>query len=353
MISKRFGKIFFGLIFFAYWAWSSAFSLEAFINNLPFGWEQFSLLLIPEIILALFFCYFLWPGKDSPDVSAKFLSVFSILIVVVLWIVGPFQSFFTLDINHQGISFSAFLYSFEALVFGSVFLYVMMRYLRKVREFLADYASNIKTITKERTDKLSEFLSGFPLKIARIGFFFTFGGYFIATPQLIFIAKTTNEVALKSIFIGLAISPILALLMYIFARHFLSGVFEILYSFGNVARPKLVVSVGNKIMILSFFMLLMVFSLLFPLAWNFHEDNISSQTALFGFGAMLLEILVMYYISARVLTADISRSLDALKKGLEILQTGERRYQINTRTGDEMEEVIDEFNKVAEKVHHG
>lgn len=345
-MGKKIARVLSGVVFFVYWGWASVSALGSFRRGDPFTWEHFATLLIPEIILALIFFYLLWPGKDSPNVSTKFLSVFSILILAVLWIVGPLQSYFTLNLDNRGISFSAFLYSFEVMLFGGLFTYVVLRYLRRVRIFLKDYSSNIEAITRERAEKFSEFLSGFPLKVARIGFLFVFGGFLISAPQLIFWGWTTTEVAVKSIFIGLAIAPVMALLMYILARRFLSGVFEILYSFGDVSHPKLVLSIEGKILMLGSCVMLMAISLLFPLIWNFVEENISLQMFLLGCGITLLELLSIFYVSVKAFAYDITNSLDVLKKGLEILQTGEKRYRINMRTGDELEEVIGEFNKI-------
>ena len=343
---KMIGKIISGVLFFAYWAWVSMSSFEAFSRGDTFGWGHFAALLIPEIILALIFFYFLWPGKDSPDISSKFLSVFSMLIVAILWVVGPLQSFFTLNLDNRGISFSAFLYSFEVVLFGGIFLFIVMRLLGRVRLFLRDYSSNIKSITHERTDKFSAFLSSFPLKVGRLGFIFTFGGYLLSAPQLIFWGHTTSEAAVKSIFIGLAISPIIALLMYILSRRFLSGVHEVLYSFGEVSHPKLVLSIGGKVMMIGSCVLLMAGSLLFPLVWNYFEENVSLQMFLLGCGLMLLELIFIFSVSVKAFAYDIASSLEVLKKGLEILQTGEKRYRINIQTGDEFEGVFNEFNKI-------
>lgn len=346
MMGKKIARIVSGVVFFAYWAWVSTSSFEAFSRGDTFGWEHFAILLIPEIILALIFFYLLWPGKDSPDVSSKFLSIFSMLIVAILWVVGPLQSFFTLNLDNRGISFSAFLYSFEVMLFGGLFLFIVMRHLGQVRIFLRDYSSNIKSITHERAEKFSAFLSNFPLKVGRLGFIFTFGGYILSAPQLIFWGHTTSEAAVKSIFIGLAISPVIALLMYILTRRFLSGVHEILYSFGEVSHPKLVLSIGGKVMMIGSCILLMAISLLFPLVWNFFEGHIGLPMFLLGCGLMLLELIFMFIFSVKAFVYDIHGSLDILKKGLEILQTGEKRYRINMQTGDEFEEVVAEFNKI-------
>ena len=353
MMVKRIAKIVSGVVFFAYWAWVSMSSFEAFSRGDTFGWEHFAALLIPEIILALIFFYLLWPGKDSPDVSSKFLSVFSMLIVAILWVIGPLQSFFTLNLDNRGISFSAFLYSFEVMLFGGLFLFIIMRYLGQVRLFLKDYSSNIKSITHERAEKFSTFLSNFPLKVGRLGFIFTFGGYLLSAPQLIFWGHTASEAAVKSIFIGLAISPVIALLMYILARRFLSGVYEILYSFGEVSHPKLVLSIGGKVMMLGSCIFLMAVSLLLPLVWNFFEENIGLRMFLLGCGLMLLELIFVFFFSVKAFVYDITSSLDILKKGLEIHQTGEKRYRINMRTGDELEDVIDEFNKIPGTIDRG
>ena len=352
-MGKKIARVISGAAFFAYWGWASMSAFESFTRGDVFRWEHFANLLIPEIILALVFFYLVWPGKDSTDVSGKFLSVFSTLIIVLLWVIGPLQSFFTLNLDNRGISFSAFLYSFEVMIFGALFIFVILRYLRRVKIFLKDYSSNIKSITHERADEFSEFLSSFPLKAARIGFLFVFGGFMISAPQLIFWGWTTTEVAIKSIFIGLAMAPVMALLMYILARRFLSGVFEILYSFGDVSHPKLVLSIEGKIMMLGSCMLLMAVSMLFPLLWNFFESNIGFQALLLGCGIMLLEIITISYVSIKAFVYDITSSLDILKKGLEILQTGEKRYRINMRTGDEFEEVVDEFNKIPGMVNRG
>lgn len=350
MTKKRnIAKFISGLTFFVYWCWTSLFSLQAFIREDVFNWGHFALLFIPQIILALIFFLLLWPGKDSTDISSKFVSVFSILIACVLWVVGPLQSFFTLGLDARGISFSAFLYFFEVVAFGGLFIFILIRQLKHVRVFLKDYSSDIKTITKERVEGFANFLSSFPVKIARIGFLFAFSGYLLATPQLILFAGTSYEVAIKTVFIGLAVAPIITLLMYVLARRFLSGVYEILYSFGSVAKPKLVLSIENKIMLIALGVFLMAISFLFPLAWNFFENNISVETFLLGGGIMILELISISYISTKAFVYDLKRSLDVLKKGLTILQSGDKRYRINIRTGDEIEEIIDEFNKVGEK----
>lgn len=346
-MGKTIAKTISGIAFFAYWGWTSVHSLSYFLQGNYFGWEHFAVLLIPETVLGLLFFYLLWPGKDSPDISGKFISIFSILIIIVLWMVGPLQSFFTLNLDSEGIVFSSFLYSFEIVLFGGLFISIVMRKLRLLRRFVEDYSSNVKSITPKQVEEFSAFLSGFPLNIARIGFIFAFCGYLISVPQLYFFAHVPLEVAIKSIFIGLAVSPIIALLMYILARRFLAGAYGLLYSFGKIPRPKLVVSLEWKLMMLGLFTLIMAISLFLPFIWNYFEGHIYFTTLLLGCVVMIFELVLIFSMSVRAFYFDMTTPLEALKKGLQILQTGERRYHINLQTGDEFEEVIEEFNKIS------
>jgi len=344
---KTVAQFVFGIIFFAYWCWTARFSLDIFSAGGSFAWGTFGLLLIPQVAMSLAFFYSLWPEKGSPEVPGKFLSVFSTLIMVIFWIIGPIQSYFTFDMTGKELSYLAFLYLWEVVVLGILFIYITMRWLRRVKNFLEDYSSDIKSITKERIENFSRFLSRFPLNVARLGFFIGLGGYVLASFQLVFWGGARYEAGIKTLMVGLGLSPLFGFMLYVLAYRFLGGIYGILYSFGQVSKPSRVLSIVSKIMIFGSGMLLMVVSLLLPLVWNFFEGNIDLNTFMLGGGIIILELIIVFYIAATVFAENIIRPLEILKKGLQILQTGEKRYRINVRTGDEIEEVINEFNKAA------
>ncbi|HUX35630.1 MAG TPA: hypothetical protein VMV71_01195 [Candidatus Paceibacterota bacterium] len=337
----------FGAAFFTYWCWTARFSLDIFSAGGSFTWSTFGLLLIPQVAMASAFFYSLWPEKESPEVPGRFLSVFSALILVIFWITGPIQSYFTFDMSGKQLSYLAFLYLWEVVVLGILFIYITMRWLGRVNKFLEDYSSDIKSITKERIENFSNFLSRFPINVAWLGFLFSLGGYALGSLQLVFWGGARYEAGIKTLMVGLGLSPLFAFMLYVLSYRFLRGIYEILYSFGEVSKPSRVLSIVGKIMIFGFGMLLMVVFLLFPLAWNFFEGNIAINTFALGGGIIFLELIIVFYIAATVFAENITIPLEILKKGLQILQTGEKRYRINVRTGDEIEEVINEFNKAA------
>lgn len=344
---KTVAQFVFGTAFFAYWCWTARLSLDIFSAGGSFGWGTFGLLLMPQVAMASAFFYSLWPEKGSPEVPGKFLSVFSILIMVIFWIIGPIQSYFTFDMAGKQLSYLAFIYLWEVVVLGILFIYITMRWLRRVKKFMKDYSSDIKSITKERIENFSGFLSRFPLNVARLGFLFSLGGYVLGSLQLVFWGGARYEAGIKTLMVGLGLSPLFAFMLYVLSYRFLGGIYGILYSFGEVSRPSRVLSIVSKIIIFGLGMIMMTVFLLFPLVWNFFEGHININTFALGGGIILLELIIVFYIASTVFAENITMPLEVLKKGLQILQTGEKRYRINVRTGDEIEEVINEFNKAA------
>lgn len=345
---KNMAQFVLGVISFTYWCWAAWFSLTIFSTMGSLEWRTFGFIFIPEIAIVLVFFYLMWPGKGSLEVSNKFLSVFSILIVTIFWIISPIQSFFTLNLTGREISFTAFLYLWEVMILGGLFIFILMHWLGRVKSFLGDYNADIKSITKERVESFSQFLSHFPLHVAYLGFFFSLIGYTLSAVQLVFWAGAGYSEGIKSIISGLAFSPLFALLLYVLAYGFLRDIYEILYSFGDIAKPNRVLSIRGKVTILAFSFILIVISLLSTLIWNFLDGNITKNIFLLGAGIITFELIIILYISVKTLVDDITKPLEMLKKGFEILQTGEKRYRINVRTGDEIEELVYGFNKAAD-----
>jgi sigma-B regulation protein RsbU (phosphoserine phosphatase) len=73
-----------------------------------------------------------------------------------------------------------------------------------------------------------------------------------------------------------------------------------------------------------------------------------TRTILIGMAAIVLGILMSYLLSSR-----ITRPIEALNKGAKIVGGGNLDYQLNVKTGDEVEDLAGAFNKMTAdlKVH--
>jgi len=336
--------------FFAFWIWGIWFSYLSFLIEYDFDWVDFIFLFLPLLFSAFFLFYLIWPGEESPSLRQKFLVVYSSLTAVIIWFVGPIQTFIMLNLNYAQIALVAFSYLLEGLFFGMVVVYFVLKQLDKVDKFLADYHSKIKSISKARVEEVSEIISAYPLKVSVIGFFVVLGGYLIGAAILFWPGGVSYRDAIKDAMIGLAIAPILFLSVYVITYRYLRGVSEVLYTFGDVLKPRRVLSIGQKMMCLGGSFFLLTTAMFVPLFWDCLSETISDQKLIGGLIAMSVGFALIIYFSIKVFVADLQSALIKIEKGLEILQSEEWDYRLNIKTGDELEDIAYDYNKAVEEL---
>jgi hypothetical protein len=343
----------FGVSFMLFWIWGIWFSFLSFRINYPFDWIDFVALFLPLLFSAFVFLYLLWPGKQSSMMRRKFLTIYGVLTAVIIWLVGPIQTFFVLNLTDSQISLSAFNYLIEGLVFGSAVLYVVLNWLKKVDDFLRDYHLKIKAIGRERVEEVSETISTYPLRVSVLGSSVVFFGYIIAALILLFFGETNYRDVIKDALTGLAIAPILFLLVYVITYKYLQGVNEILYVFGDVVRPRRVLSLGQKMILLGAGLFLLVMMMFLPLFWDCLTGSILSWKLVAGLIMMSLEFVVIIYFAIRSFVSDLEGGLAKIEKGLEILQSKDWDYRLNIKTGDELEDIAYDYNRAIEELKKG
>jgi hypothetical protein len=343
----------FGASFFIFWVLGIWFSYLSFRIGYRFTWIDFAALFLPLLFSAFLLFYLLWPGEESSSIRRKFLATYGLLAAAIIWLVGPIQSFFVLNLDYTQISLSAFSYLIEGLFFGIVVVGLVLRRLKKVDEFLADYHSKIKSISKSRVEEVSEIISTYPLKVSALGFFAVLGGYFLGAAILFWVGGVSYRDAIKDALTGLAIAPILFLSVYVITYKYLRGVNEILYTFGDVLRPRRVLFIGQKMMLLGGAFLLLMMMMFLPLFWDCLSETISDNKLIGGLAVMSVEFALIIYLSTRAFIADLQSALVKIEKGLEILQSENWDYRLNIKTGDELENIAYDYNKAVEELRKG
>ncbi len=334
----------------AVWILSMKVSISDFLVGDHYSWNTFAWWLVFLVSLSAVLILLLWPKNPQSEIKRTLISSFISTTVVIFWIIGPLQSAFALHLTSRQISFAALEYFLEVAVLGGVFIFIALRWFREFDLFLKDYSSNVSTITKDRIRSVSNSISYYPLRISLLGFFISFGGYLLGDAMLVVFAGANRDQAIKDLLVALAMSPIAFLTLYSFGHWVLQKVNGVLASFGDILEPKAILPLKTKIMFLGFSSIILGVVLYAPLVWNFIEGHLPPGIFYLGLAITSLEVILIVYVSSLTFSADLTESLSELKRGLEVLQSDDKNYRINIKTGDEIEEAAYAFNRAAESL---
>jgi len=90
------------------------------------------------------------------------------------------------------------------------------------------------------------------------------------------------------------------------------------------------------------------YSLIYSISYEIVEKETSRTLMRTIFLSVILLILSLALVS--LLTVSVTRPLSELEKGVRIVGKGNLDYRLKIKTGDEIEQLADEFNKMTEKL---
>jgi methyl-accepting chemotaxis protein len=138
--------------------------------------------------------------------------------------------------------------------------------------------------------------------------------------------------------------------IYFFSRSILEGVGSILYVFRDIAAPQRVIGVKGKIFFFGIAPGIFFIITAATLFFNLIDGKMSLDLFYSGIAANFAFALLLMVVIGEGLIMSAVSALREIKHGMELIQSGNWTHRISVRTGDEMEDVAYEFNKMADEL---
>lgn len=334
------------IVWFAFSAWASFQG----VMGAPFGWRDAFFVFAP--LTALISLFALLIGGDDETTSVikrKLISLYMIATALLFWVISPVEDFLILNITGSEVAIDVLTYLLMFVVLGGIGVAIFMRWFRPIGEFMRKYQSDIKSITPAEVSEISKAVSWFPLRTALVAASMSAIGYLIGAATFFLVhSDAPPSLIINNILIGVAIGPTVFSVIYFFSRGILQDVGSVLYVFKDIASPQRVIGVKGKI--LSFSIPPGVFFTITSTAlfFNLMNEGVSANLLYVGIALNFIFTVSFVVIIGGGLVSSIASALHEIKHGMELMQSGNWSHRVSVRTGDEMEDVAYEFNKMAD-----
>ena len=332
------------------WLIYGIISSSSGVSGAPFGWSKALLILLP---LAVFISLFaLLVGGDNETTSVikrKLFSLYIIAIAALFLIISPIEDFFILNITGSEVAIDVLTYLLMAAILGGIGIAIFMKWFKPIGEFMRKYQSDVKSITSAEVSKISRAVSRFPFRTALTAAFISAIGYLIGAATFFLVhSEVPLMLAVNNILIGVAIGPIFFSIIYFFSRSILQEVGGVLYVFKDIASPQRVMGLKSKIFFFALApgMFFVITSM--ALSSNLIAGRIGTDLFYAGVATNFAVAISLIMIIGQGLIMSVVSALNEIKHGLELMQSGNWTHRVSVRTGDEMEDVAYEFNKMAD-----
>jgi HAMP domain-containing protein len=340
-----------GAIFVAWFVYGIASSFLG-VTGAPFDWSNALLILTPLTALALLFAFLIGGDDETTGViKRKLISLYVIAIAVLFWVISPIEDFFILNITGSEVAIDVLTYLLMALVLGGIGIAIFMMWFRPIDEFMRKYQSDIKGIDRAKVSEISKAASWFPVRTALTAAFMSTLGYVVGAATFYLVhSDIPVTLVVNNILIGIAIGPMVFSVIYFFSRSILEGVGSILYVFKDIAVPQRVIGVKGKILFFGIAPGIFFTITSATLFFNLIDGRMSLDLFYSGIAANFAFALLLMVIIGEGLIMSAVSALYEIKHGMELMQSGNWTHRISVRTGDEMEDVAYEFNKMADEL---
>ncbi|MDD3752766.1 MAG: hypothetical protein PHS16_02425 [Candidatus Colwellbacteria bacterium] len=342
----------FGASFVAYFLYSMYYSYLGVIGEVSFGWIDVPKIFVPLIILICLITYSITRKIETLDIIRKKLICLYLIAVSFLFLfLSPLEEFFVLNITGREVALNTVFYLLEVVIFGAIGILVFMSWFKPVKEFLDSYQSDIKKISKENIKKITSVVESFSIKTAATAGILSLIAYIVGAFSLyLFSSSVSTLVIVNNLLVGLAISPIIFMIIYSVSDHILKDVNNILYVFGDITSPKRRISVGTKVISASFLPGSFFVAMSAALFLNFSAGLSSINFFYMGMAVNFVLTSSWAIIIGKTIIANAKNSLLEIRHGMELLESGNWDHRLNIKSGDEMELVAYEFNKMADEL---
>ncbi len=339
-----------GAVTVGYFIYGIVASYLGMTGEITFGFMNAFLIFIPLIILSIMLAWSINRRRDSLLVIRdRLLSFYFVASVLFFWGLSPIEDIFLLNISSgPDIAANTFFYLWQEVVFGGAAIGLFAFLFKPVSNFLRKYESDIKSIEEREIEEVSDLVSRFPIHTAVLSALVSFIAYVIGTTSFyITHFGTPITVAINNLLVGIAMGQMLFMVVYFFVRYILEDVNSILYIFGDVTSPKKVMSIRIKIFITGFSIGIFFVSIMTALFINMISGALDINMFYIGVAVNLILGTGIMILSGGALASNIIFSLRQVTHGMELIRAKNMSYRVNIKTGDEMEELAHEFNKLA------
>jgi HAMP domain-containing protein len=333
----------------AWFAYGIIFSFSGVIGAL-FNWRDAFLILLPLAALVSLFA-FLMSGDDETTtvIKKKLISLYIITIAALFFVVSPIEDFLILNITGSAVAIDVLTYLVMAVCFGGVVVVLFMRWFKPIGEFMRKYQSDVKDITPAEVSEISRAVSWFPFRTALTSAILSSIGYLAGSATFFLVHTNTPPLLiLDNILIGAAMGPIVFSIIYFFSRAILEGVGSVLYVFKDIALPQRVIGLERKVLSFSMFPGIFFTITSITLSFNLISGRISAELLYIGLAINFIFTALLVAIIGRGIVSSVISALHEIKHGMVLIQSGNWTHRVSVRTGDEIEDIAYEFNKMAE-----
>ena len=337
-----------GIAMAAYFAYGMYSAYLGMVEKIYFDLSSEFIIFIPLVALSLLLFWAINRGATKANIiTTRLISFFSLASIILFWGISPLEDVFLLNISGKYLAINTFFYLWQEIVFGGITIIFFSFLLRPVTAFLRDYEADPKNIRDNDVLKVSSIIKRFPLQTAAIAAIVSFFGYIIGAVNFYLNhVGAPGTVAVNSLLVGIAVGQMLFAVVYFFSRSILNDANDILSSFSEISPPELITGISSKIFMTVLSCGMFFIPITLGLFINLNTESITIDMFILGVITNFIFGVGIMILIGGMFASEIINSLEQLKRCMGLVRVNDLNCRLNIKTGDEMEEVGYEFNKM-------